>query len=48
MRGSLTRRGRSWRLKYDVDRGPDGKRQVRYATVKGTRRQAETELTPGG
>jgi integrase len=45
MRGNITRRGRrSWRLKYDVGVGPDGKRQIVYKTVKGTRKNAETEL----
>jgi integrase len=43
VRGNLTRRGKSsWRLKYDLD--PDGSgRQTRYATLKGTRVQAEAE-----
>jgi integrase len=45
MRGSITRRGkRSWRLKYDVERIA-GRRQTRYLTVRGTRREAEAELT---
>src|SRR6478752_5696976 len=45
MRGSITRRGkRSWRLKYDVERIA-GARQIRYVTVKGTRRDAERDLT---
>jgi integrase len=36
MRGNITRRGkRSWRLKYDVGVGPDGKRKIAYKTVKG-------------
>jgi integrase len=44
MRGSVTRRGkRSWRLKYDVERDA-GARQIRYVTVKGTRKDAEAEL----
>ena len=44
MRGSITRRGkRSWRLKYDVERIA-GARQIRYVTVKGTRKDAEAEL----
>ena len=44
MRGSITRRGkRSWRLKYDVDRVA-GARQIRYVTVKGTRKEADAEL----
>ena len=44
MRGSITRRGkRSWRLKYDIER-VGGARQIRYATVQGTRKDAEAEL----
>jgi integrase len=44
VRGSITRRGkRSWRLKYDVDR-VGGARQIRYVTVKGTRKEADAEL----
>jgi integrase len=44
MRGSIIRRGkRSWRLKFDVER-KDGARQIRYATVKGKRADAEAEL----
>jgi integrase len=44
MRGSITRRGRrSWRLKYDVERVA-GARQIRYVTIKGTRKDAEAEL----
>ena len=44
MRGNITRRGRrSWRLKFDVDT-ISGARRIRYVTVKGTRRDAETEL----
>ena len=45
MRGTIARRGkRSWRLKFDLDREQDGVRQTRYITVKGTRKDAETEL----
>ena len=44
MRGNITRRGkRSWRIKYDVERIA-GARQIRYVTVKGTRKDAEAEL----
>ena len=46
MRGNITRRGRSsWRLKFNS--GTDaitGKRQTRYVTVRGKRRDAEQEL----
>ena len=45
MRGSVTRRGRrSFRIKFDIDRVA-GRRQTRYETVKGTRADAERELT---
>ena len=45
MTGTITRRGkRSWRLKYDLPRDETGERRVAYATVKGTRRDAEREL----
>jgi integrase len=42
--GHIRRRGaRSWELKYDAPRN-DGRRQIRYRSFKGTRRQAEAEL----
>jgi integrase len=42
-RGNITRRGKSsWRLKFDVDTG--GERTTRYATVRGSKRDAEREL----
>ena len=45
MRGSRSRRGRSsWRLKVDLERGADGKRQTRYVTVRGSRKDADAEL----
>ena len=45
MRGNITRRGKaSWRLKFDIDAGA-GKRETRYATVRGPRQAAEKELT---
>jgi hypothetical protein len=45
--GHIRRRGaRSWELKYDIGRDPlTGRRQIRYASVKGTRREAQAELT---
>ena len=43
-RGSITKRGSSWMLKFDVP-ALDGKRQQRYATVRGTRQDAQKELT---
>src|SRR5262249_9363453 len=46
MTGHIRRRGqRSWELKFDL--GTDamtGKRQVRYVSFRGTKREAETEL----
>jgi integrase len=45
MRGNITRRGKSsWQLKFDVGT-VNGKRQTRYATVRGTRKDAQRELT---
>jgi integrase len=46
MRGNITRRGaNSWRLKFDLDRDPKtGRRQTRFITVRGTRKQAQAEL----
>ena len=42
MKGNLTRRGeRSWRLKYDVV--GEGRRQTKYVTLHGTRKQAQAE-----
>ena len=44
-RGTITKRGKnSWQLKFDVAR-KGGKRQQRYATVKGTRQDAQKKLT---
>src|SRR5436190_17080739 len=47
MRGNITRRGsRSWRLKFEGERDPQtGERKTRYVTVKGTKKDAERELT---
>src|SRR5438874_11156975 len=44
--GHVRRRGkRSWELKYDIDADPQtGQRRIRYASVKGTKRDAEAEL----
>jgi integrase len=40
--GTITQRGKtSWRLKFDLGRDPlTGKRQTRYVTFKGTKREA--------
>jgi len=44
-RGNITRRGkRSWRIKFDVGEHALG-RKTRYVTVKGTRQDAQRELT---
>jgi hypothetical protein len=45
--GHVRRRGkRSWELKFDVGSDPvSGKRQVRYLSFKGTKKEAEAELT---
>ena len=47
MTGHIRRRGkRSWELKFDLSRDPvSGKRETRYHNVKGTKREALTELT---
>jgi integrase len=47
MSGHIRRRGRnSWRLKFDTGRDPKtGKRRVQFVTVRGTRKQAQSELT---
>ncbi len=45
MKGTITRRGKqSWRLKYDLPRDETGQRRLAYATVRGTRQDAEREL----
>src|SRR5262249_62138844 len=43
-RGHIRKRGRSWELKYDLERAADGRRQIRYKVIKGTRREAQAEL----
>jgi len=46
MRGSITRRGKSsWRVKFDVAPGPDGKRRSRFVTVRGGKKDAQAKLT---
>jgi integrase len=46
MTGHIRRRGeRSWELKFDLGADPvTGKRRVRYAAFKGTKREADIEL----
>ncbi len=47
MRGNLTRRGASsWRLKFDLGTDPiTGKRRTEFVTVRGTKKEAQAELT---
>jgi integrase len=47
MTGHIRRRGtNSWRLKFDTGRDPvSGKRNIRFVTVRGTKKQAQAELT---
>src|SRR5216683_619518 len=46
MRGMIERRGKSsWRIRFDVGRDAEGKRQFQYVTVKGKRADAEAKLT---
>jgi len=48
MTGNITRRGsHSWRIKYEAgERDPKtGKRQTKFATVRGTKKAAQMELT---
>lgn len=46
MKGSLLKRGKNaWRIKFDLGRNPlTGKRMYAYKTVRGARRNAETEM----
>lgn len=46
MKGTITRRGKSsWRLKFELERDAiSRKRQTRYVTFRGTRKQAEAEI----
>jgi len=46
-RGNITRRGKSsWRLKFDLGADPvTGKRQTEFVTVRGTKKEAEAELS---
>ncbi len=43
-RGNITKRGKNWQLKFEVP-AIDGKRQCRYATVRGSYQDAQKELT---
>jgi hypothetical protein len=42
MKGTVIKRGKSWRLKFDVDRDASGKRQTRYVTFRGNKKEAES------
>ena len=44
MRGTIIRRGKAWLLKFDKATA-DGKRKFHYTTVRGSRQDAERELT---
>ncbi len=44
MTGTLTKRGKSWRIKYDLPRDDNGVRRIAYLTVKGTKKDAERAL----
>jgi integrase len=44
--GHIRKRGeKSWKLKFDVGTDIGGKRQIRYHSFKGTKREAQAELT---
>ena len=46
MKGNLQKRGlNSWRLKYDLEPDGSGRRQTRYATLKGSRREVEAQAS---
>src|SRR5689334_12000289 len=45
MSGSIMKRGRGWRLKFEAGpRDANGRRQTRYVTTYGSRKQAQVEL----
>ena len=46
-RGTIRRQGKgSWELKFDIDADPTtGKRRTRYVTFRGTKAEAQKELT---
>ena len=46
MRGSIRKRGNnSWRLTFDQERDHTGKRRQKTLTVRGTKKEAEAELS---
>jgi integrase len=45
MKGSIQKRGKaSWRLKFDLPLGPDGKRRTQFVTVRGGKKDAQQKL----
>ena len=44
MRGSVQKRGKGWRLVFDLDRDHTGRRRQRVIMFKGNKRDAEAEL----
>jgi integrase len=45
MKGNITKRGRaSWRIKFDLPPGPDGKRRSQFETVRGSKKDAQKRL----
>src|SRR5690242_416812 len=46
MRGSIRKRGRnSWEIRFEAGARISGKRQTRHVTFRGTRQEAQKELT---
>jgi hypothetical protein len=45
MTGHLRRRADAWAIVVDLPRGVGGKRRRKWRTFKGTKRQAQAELT---
>jgi integrase len=44
VRGHIRKRGGSWEIKLDLERGGDGGRRTVYKTVRGSKRDAQLEL----
>jgi integrase len=45
MKGTIVKRGRSsWRLKFDLPPGPDGRRRTQFVTVRGGKKDAQAKL----
>ena len=45
MRGYIRKRGRSWAITVELERGTDGKRRQRFESVTGTKKTAEARLS---